>query len=104
MRQKTAKFWVIMNVGGFVKVVLPKRAAISHDQRRRVEDSGLHEGLDHILIERHDRQSVLVAFESVDRVGQVELQIESAFGGRHHLVFLARHNHPLALLAVANHV
>jgi len=45
---------------------------------------------------------VLVAAETIDGVGEIELHVEGAFGGGHDALFFAGHDHPLALLAIAD--
>ena len=47
---------------------------------------------------------MLVAAHAVHNVRQVHHRVEAAFGRRHHFLGFARHHHPLALLAVADHV
>jgi len=64
-------------------------------------DAGFGEDANHVLVQRHDRERVLIAAEAIDRVGEVELQVQGAFGCGHHLELFAGFNHPLALLAVA---
>ena len=58
----------------------------------------------HVFIKWHDRQTVLIAGESVNGVSEVQLGVDASFGGRHHADLFATFYHPLPLLAVAYHV
>ena len=68
---------ILMHLSGLVEIIFRPRAAVSHQQSRRVEDSALHKGLHDILIQGHDRQRVFIAREAIDGVGQIQFQIES---------------------------
>ena len=100
-RRTFGSSWIVVVVK---KCGLAQRAAVGHQQGRRVRDPRPREQLDHVGEQRDHRQAVLVAAEAVDRVRQVELQVEPALGRRHHLVLAAGLDHPLPLLAVADHV
>ena len=104
MRDEPADLRVVVDRRRREEVGLAERAAVGDQQRRRVRDPRPREQLDHVGEERDHRQAVLVAAEAVDGVRQVQLQVEPAFGRRHHLVLAAGLDHPLALPAVADHV
>ena len=91
-------------VGRREEVGLAERSAVGDQERRRVRDPRPGEQLDHVGEQRDDRQAVLVAAEAVERVRQVQLQVQAPLGRRHHLVLAAGLDHPLALAAVADHV
>src|SRR6516165_8853899 len=101
---ETANLGIVVHFSGFVEVVFRPGAAVGHDQRWRVEDTGTGPKLDDIVEERRDGQAVFIAAEAVDRVGQIELHVEAALGCGHHAIFLAGHDHPLALFAIAHEV
>ncbi len=58
----------------------------------------------HVLVERRDREAVLLARVAVGHLRQVQLEIERAFDGRRDAVLLARLDDPLADDAVAGDV
>ena len=101
---KRLQLLVVVHLGRRVEVLLRRWAAVVHQQRRRVRDLRPGEELDDVLVEREDRQRVLVAVHAVDGVGDVQLHVAAAFGRRHQPELLRGLHHPLALLAVADHV
>src|SRR6185295_9563646 len=100
MRNESAQLGIVVDFGGFVKIVFRPRAAVCNQQRWRIENAGLREHLDHVFVKRDDGQAVLVAAEAVGGVRQIEL----AFGGGHDAHLAAGLDHPLALLAVPDYV
>ena len=95
---------VVVHLSGLVEEIFRKRAAVVDQQGGRIADARLRVELHHVLVERHDRQAVLVAGEAVDGVGEVKLQVEPALGGGHDLQLLGGLHHQLSLLAVAHDV
>ena len=104
VREETADFGVVVDFGVFVEIILSPGAAVGDDQGGRVENAGAGPELDAVIKERGDGETVFVAAEAVDGVGEVELHVEGAFGGGHDTFFFAGHDHPLALLTIADQV
>ena len=70
--------------------VLAPRRAVGDEDRRRVEGLGPRHELDHVLVERQDRQAVLLAGVAVGHLREIQLQIERALDRGRDAVFLAR--------------
>ena len=69
--------------------VLGPRRAVGDEDRRRVERLRARDELDHVLVDRHDRQAVLLARVAVGHLRQVQLQVERALDGGGDAVLLA---------------
>ncbi len=104
VRKESLQLRVIMHFRRFVEIILRPRPAIGHQQCGSVSDPGLDEGVNHIGIKWDDGKSVFVTAHPVNCVGKIEFQVQSAFGSRHQLIFLAGLDHPFALLAIAHRV
>ena len=73
---KCVSFGSLEDVVVLVPVVLGPRAAVLHDQRRRLRRAALREQLHDVLVQRRDRQRVLDARVAVHRLGHVLLEVE----------------------------
>src|SRR5215472_3295859 len=104
VRKEAADLGVVVDFGGFVEIIFGPGTAISDDERGGVEDARARPELYGVVEQRRYGDAVLVAAEAVDGVGEVELHVEGAFGGGHDAFFFASHDHPLALLAVADEI
>ncbi len=93
-----------MDVVALVEEVFAPRAAVGHQQGRRVRDARLRDEPHGVLVQRHDRVTVLRSRVAIDDGGQVHLEVEPALDRRHQTELLRRHDDPLPLLAVAGHV
>ena len=77
VRDEPADLGVVVDRRRREEVGLAERPAVGDQQRRRVRDPGPREQLDHVGEERDDGQAVLVAAEAVERVRQVQLQVQA---------------------------
>ena len=104
VRREAPQLRVVVDVLGRVVVVLSPRPAVRDDERRRVRDAALGEQLHDVLVQRVDRQRVLLSRVPVHDHREVVAIVERALGGRHDLLLFRRLDDPLTLLAVTGHV
>src|SRR5882672_5168494 len=71
MRREVIQLCVIVQLAVFVPIVFPERSTVIHDECRSLRDSRFRENFEHIFVKRRDRQSVLVAMETVNHVCEV---------------------------------
>ncbi len=103
-RNPLAQLRILGRVLVLEPVVLGPRRAVGHEDRRRVERLGSRDERRHVLVERRDREAVLLAGVAVGHLRQVQLEIERALDGRGDAVFLARLDDPLTDDAIAGDV
>jgi hypothetical protein len=87
-----------------IEVVLRPGSPVRHEQRRRVDAPALDEEPHVILVHGVDGNRVLETRIPVDGLRQVLLDVQRAFGGRHHAMLTRRLDDPLTLLPRAGHV
>ena len=81
-----------------------ERSSKRYHEGGGVRDPGARDQLNDVVVERGNRDGVLVSAESVDGVREVGLGIGATFRGRHHLELARGLDHPLPLLPVTDQV
>src|SRR5207302_3015841 len=100
VHHKTRREAVQLGVFGGViandEVVLTLRSAVGDLERRGPADATLRHQRQHVRVQRHGREGVLVARITVDDLADIELHRQCAFGGRLQTELACGHDDPLA--------
>src|SRR4051812_44724379 len=93
-----------MNVVVLVPVILGPGTTVLDDERRRIGDSTLCHHRYHVLKERSDRVRMLTATVPVDCFREILFEIEAAFERWCDVLLACRHQNPLPLHSLPDHV
>src|SRR5882757_1636576 len=95
---------IVIRILRLPEIVLGERTAIRYYQRWSHTHPRQRDGLDQVIIQGINGNSMFMTRIAIQQIGDIKLRIQPAFRSRHQLLVAGSHDYPLTLLTVPGQV